>query len=324
MDCCEPPRHGSPRSVIVVAHNDPGDDDDDDGNDDDDREPLLSKGSTTTTAARRILGTTVAVTNRTLRVGSTAPDKSYGRSLLHTSTTEMSHTLRATTTLDRNSETPNAVPSAASTNGQCFVDRMPLRRLSLELLLHRNSNSNSNSNSSSHRRHSSTAISRTKTTVSASDTHSKRVRFLPCVTYFPADSPPTLDERMATWYTARDFKILKRALRNEILHAREAAVYNDYRHCFETVWHACNGRSSSSSSSSSTLESNDNDEEMATLWDWRDCGDGGNAAAVSLARPLAASRFRGLERAIFAQLVTTAQHRVATRDARRKWYKRTK
>jgi hypothetical protein len=307
MECCEPPRHGSPRSVVVVAH--------DDQDNVDAEEPLLRKGSTST-AARRILGATAGVHNRTLRVGLSTPDQSHCRSSLQSSTA-VSQTSSATTTLGAISVTPNVAPPAV-TNGQCAS--MPVR---------------CNSSSSSHRRQSFTALSRTNDTApspqhvvssslplapvqrrgTASNTRTPRVRFLSRVTYCPTDSlqPPTRDECMAAWYTARDYNMFRRALRNEILHAREAVVYNDYRHCFETVWHACHGRSSSCSSRC-TLKPNDNDEEMATLWDWRDRGDGGNAAG-SLARPLAASRFCGLERAIFAQLVQTASHRAAATHA---------
>jgi mono/diheme cytochrome c family protein len=308
MDCEVPaPRHGSPRSVVVTHHHD--------------QEPLLtsllvsqhsrlklepSKGSTT--AARRVLST--PDTSRTMRVG---PDK-LNRSLQSTASTA---SMTSCSTL-------HSVPEFMVEATTSSRDMQP-RRLSMELFTTSTAASPSNC---SHRRHSLTTTALDTSPSKANDSlqetacrrcssatnRKKRVRFLKRVVYYPADSLPlTKDECMTAWYTARDYIIFKRVLHNEIMDAREALEYNHYRHCFETVWHACHG------DRGSTLEPNDN---VVPALDWRDMlrpvESLDNAAGVipplragSPAQQLAASRFRGSERPIFARLVTTAQHSVA-------------
>jgi hypothetical protein len=199
--------------------------------------------------------------------------------------------------------------------------------------------------------HCSTATSTTNTMTSTTNTttRKKRVRFLKRVTYHPAANSAvvvlqalTEDECIAAWYNARNYKLFKSVLHNETMDAREAIEYQAYRDCFATVWDACrhgHGHEAAAAPCAKEKDNNDNVPGMKTATatlDWRDmlrpleqllpqplmsldnsalltqpktsrCG------GSSPARQLAASRFRGLERTIFARLVMA--HRVAATRA---------
>jgi hypothetical protein len=173
------------------------------------------------------------------------------------------------------------------------------------------------------------------------------VRFLKRVTYHPTELQAlTEDECIAAWYNARNYKLFKSVLHNETMDAREAIEYQDYRDCFATVWDACHhGHGHEAAAAPCANEKKDNNDNVpgmktatATL-DWRDmlrpleqlvpqpllsldnsalltqpktsrCG---GSSSSPPARQLAASRFRGLERTIFARLVMA--HRVAATRA---------
>jgi hypothetical protein len=338
MDCSEaappPPRHGSPRSVVLVAHGD-----------DDDEQPLLQSSRRSRPKLESSKKGNVGTIPTTIRkMRGVGKNEHSNRSLESTASTA---TMTSCSTLESSVyDKPNMEASTSLVR-----DGMPLRRLSLELL--RSSNSHHNpplhrrhsltlatttatnavnddtSPSTANESQSEQAPTTMTTTI-----RPKRVRFLKRVTYHDADTtqPLTEDECIAAWYNARNYKLFKSVLHNETMDAREAVEYEHYRRCFAMVWDACHGHGQAD------CDNNDMEATAASAAvDWRDMlrpimessvavtmeqeNGGGDAMAATKratiasppARQLAASRFRGLERTIFARLVTA--HRVAATQA---------